>query len=300
MYANIKGSTIPQPIEAVPTSVAMIQEVSVPVKACNKKYYDSYFIISSLNSKNDKNWQLIKNAIIKKDGFEDVIPNVRKLFGKKVADSLYLNLSSDTQSKVTIKHSDSLREAAKDIDFIITVLNTGEFQIGNITLPFAVSEEDKNKFGIANNQEKLIFYNKAILALESLGYYGDITISQLKESDWKNLNILIKAFADQQPVPHLKSTLDPIQTMNIQGHKFLLVLERTENDEETYQIWDFFKTELIFSYQDENGHHQRLSQTIRILQADGVVFPGFSFCDRCVSLLKTKLLKNLDGSISVL
>lgn len=45
---------------------------------------EKYFVTSIKN-----NYELVKNAIIKKDGFEDIIPNGRKLFGKKAADMYY-------------------------------------------------------------------------------------------------------------------------------------------------------------------------------------------------------------------
>ena len=47
MYAKIKGYAIPQPIEAIPSYVSMVEEIKKPVSVYGRKFYDSYHLIKS-------------------------------------------------------------------------------------------------------------------------------------------------------------------------------------------------------------------------------------------------------------
>lgn len=256
MYANIKGAAIPQPIEAVPSHISMVEEVKKPVLVNGRQFYDSYHIVKSQGK------QVIR-----------------------IGDSLQISFPQGTQQfNINYKNPDSIRRTARDIDFMLAVLETGHLEIGNTSVPFDVKAEDKERFGIERAREKMIFFKKICDALDLLGCSGDLSPSMMKDQDWRNADILVKAFVDKQPVQNLRENLDFIHVMKLSEYQFLLVFEKHEDDPRTYTIWDFFRTDLNIAYQDEKGDYQRVSQ-YSILKADdylrltnvrySVVLPSF-------------------------
>lgn len=239
MYAKIKGYAIPQPIEAIPSYVSMVEEIKKPVSVDGRKFYDSYHLIKS-------------------QGKQTV----------KIGDSLQITFSQGTQQfNINYKNPDSVRLTARDIEFMLAVLEAGHLEIGNTTVPFDVKAEDKERFGIDRAREKMIVFQKICLALDLLGCSGDLVPSTMKDQDWRNADILVKAFVEKQPVQNLRENLDFINVMTVGGFKFLLVFEKHEDDPRTYTIWDFFRTDLNIAYQDEQGEFQRISQ-YSILKAE--------------------------------
>ena len=266
MYAKIKGFAIPQPIEAIPSHISMVEEIKKPIFVDGRKFYDSYHIIKS------KGEQTVK-----------------------IGDSLQITFSQGKeQFSINYKNPDSIRRTAKDIDFMLAVLAAGHLEIGETFVPFDVKAEDKEKFGIDRAKEKMIVFRKICVALDLLGCSGDLSPSMMKDQDWRNADILIKAFVDKQPVQNLRENLDFIHVMTLGKFRFLLVFAKHEDDPKTYTIWDFFRTDLNIAYQDENGDYQRVSQ-YSILKADdylnlanaryNVVLPSFlAFRDNSVNI----------------
>ncbi len=243
MYANIRGSAIPQPIEAIPSNISMVEEIIKPVLVDGRKYYDSYHVIRS-----------------------------QKEQTLKIGESLQIIFSHGAQQpNIKYKNPDSIRQTAKDIDFMLAVLETGHFEIGDINVPFDVKAEEKERFGMDSAREKMNFFKRICSALDLLNCTGDLAPSTMKDQDWINADVLVKAFIDQKPVQNLRENLDFINVLTLGEFKFLLVFEKHEKDSNTYTIWDFFKTDLNIAYQDEEGNYQRISQ-YSILKADDYLY----------------------------
>lgn len=239
LYAKLKGSAILQPIEAIPDQISVVEKIDASVFVDGEKYYDSYSVITSSEEKT-----------------------------VKIGDSLQITISKDAhQYTINYKNPDSIRRTARDLKFILAVLDIEHIEIGQTSVPLVFGTEEKEKFGVMQAKAKMDYYSKACAALDLLNCSGDLIPSEMSDSDWRNLDILITAFVEGKAVSGLRKNLDFIHIMILQEYKFLLVFQKDENQDGTYTILDFFGTDLNVAYRDDTGNYKRISQ-YSILKAD--------------------------------
>lgn len=106
--------------------------------------------------------------------------------------------------------------------------------------------------------------------LDLLGCSKDLNLSSLKDKDWKNIRCLVSALVDKEPVEHLQNDLPPVIVMDVGELKFIVHLQKIEGRDGTYNIFDFFKTEIPIVYENDAGEMLSISQYV-ILHADDLV-----------------------------
>lgn len=232
IYAKIKGSAIPQPLELIPMEIQTSQEINAKISVNNVPFYNTFTRTRSAD-----------RATI------------------KIGDSFEITINApDKSCKVNYKTSDKMRMIVKDLRFMLAILDTGKFELDGHDFLIPADAVDLSNFGIEQQKEMLDYYEKIVRVLDILGANGDLPISKLTDSDWRNLAILIKAFIDKEYVSGLKLDLNLIHVIQIGGFKFALVFSRCEEKEDTYNILDFFKTKLEVQYNDENDMAHPISQ----------------------------------------
>lgn len=77
-----------------------------------------------------------------------------------------------------------------------------------------------------------------VRVLNILGCTDDIDISDLNDSDWRNLHYLIIAFLNKKPVEGLKENLPPVITIKVGKMAFAVYLKPCEK-KGTYEMFDF-------------------------------------------------------------
>ena len=92
----------------------------------------------------------------------------------------------------------------------------------------------------------------------------------LNEKDWNNLGYLVTALIDKKPVEHLRSDLPAIMAIDIGELKFIVCLQKIDGKDGTYNIFDFFKTEMTLVYENQGGEKLPISQ-YAILHADDLI-----------------------------
>lgn len=224
LYANIKGSSIPQPINVIPQDVHTQRVIDVLITIDDKLFYTNYRVIKSA-----------KETIA--------------CFG----DSFKIKfIENNCSCKISYKNSDKIRVLAKDLDFMLTYLDKGYFKVNNIEIPFDYNGMDSSNFDIEKERKHLSFAKDVVKVLNMLGCSEDIDINDMNNEDWRNLNRLITAFLEKKTVNGLKEDLPPIAFLKIGKLKFAVYLKRCE-EKGRYGIYDFFKTDISVAFKDRNN-----------------------------------------------
>ncbi len=241
LYANIKGSSIPQPLEILPRGIVTKEEVSNDVVIEDHVYYTKYSVIRSAESTTVQ-------------------------FG----DSFRMTVEENKRAcKMNYKNSTKLRTLATDLHFLLDYIEKGYFQVGKTKFPFDEGGANFNDFDVDKEKGRLLFVQRSVKVLDMLGCKEDLDVTKLTGEDIRNLERLAVALIDKKPVLGLKPDLPPVLLMAISNLKFALLLVKGESKGE-YSIFDFFKSELSIAYEGADGEMIPTSQ-YAILHADDLL-----------------------------
>lgn len=242
VYANIKGGVIPQPLDIRPQNLVIGQERKIAVTVGNRKFYNRANIFQDANT-------------------------VKMILGESFSMTVQ---KSDRSSRIHYKNSNKLRTLVNDLDFILSCISQGEFQINGKKIPFDKETVDLSNFQITKKREFLEYAKKIVQMLDMFGCKKDIDITTLSKQDWQNINYLVTAFVDKKEVSGLKENLPCILLMPIGTLKFAVYLQKVEGSKGTYKMFDFFKTDLKVAYDNSNGDKLPISQ-YAILKANDFI-----------------------------
>jgi len=233
LYAKIKGSSIPQPIDVIPQDIHTQQIVDAMITIDDRLFYTKYSIVKSAN---------------------------KVIF--RFGDSFTIKFNDQDQPcKINYRNSDKIRILAKDLDFILSYLDKGYFDVNGVRFPLDYEGMDSTNFDIEKERENLNYAKEIVRTLNILGCSDDIDINDMNDEDWRNLNRLTTAFIDKKPVDGLKDDLPPVCCMKIGKLRFILYLKKCENGKKVlYEIYDFFKMDLSVVYENKDGQTFPISQ----------------------------------------
>lgn len=153
---------------------------------------------------------------------------------------------------------------------MLSCIEYGYFKIDGVIIPIKKEAIDFSNFNIEEEKKHLAFTKRVVEALDLLNCKDDIDFSSLSFKDMRNLERLIAAFVYKQPVEHLNPDLPPIIKLSINTLSFILCLQALDDTKTTYNIYDFFKTEMSFAYEGKDGEMLPTSQ-YSILQPDDIL-----------------------------
>ena len=242
LYAKIKGSTIPHPIEVIPQDLSTSEEKDAIITIGDRLFYTKTTIIRTANK-------------------------VETLIGKSVS----IITQPQTHSvKITYKGTTSLRSLAVDLDFMLSFVENKSFQYNNANIPFELDKADFSSFDIETERKRLDYIKKIVQALDCLGCKKDINIETLTQRDFLHIGYLVKAFVEMESVAGLKEDLPKVISIDVGDLRFIVCLSRDNEKSDTYQIMDFFKSELSVVYDNEKGEKLPISQ-FALLHADDLL-----------------------------
>ena len=233
LYAHVKGSSIPQPLEMIPADLHTQQTVDGLITVDDRVFYTSYDVIKSAD---------------------------KVVF--RYGNSLTMQFTApDKPCKIKYKNSDKIRVLSRDLDFTLSYLEKGAYQVNGINFPFDYDGADLSNFDVEKEHQHLALAKDIVQVLDLLGCQDDIDINDMGAEDWRNLNRLITAFIEKKPVSGLKKDLPPVCCMKVGKLRFVLYFKKCEGkDSGKYEIFDFFKTEFCVAYDGKDGEKLPISQ----------------------------------------
>lgn len=261
LYAKVKGCSIHQPIDVIPEDIHTQQTVDADVTIDGKQFYTGYNIIKSAG---------------------------KVIF--RFGESLTMKFTDPGKPcEIKYKNSDKIRVLAKDLDFILSYLDKGSYQVNGIDFPFDYDGANLENFNIEKEKEHLDFAKKIVMLLDLLGCSEDININDMEAEDWRNLNRLMVAFIDKQPVSGLKNDLPPVCCMKVGNLRFVFYFKKCDGENKgKYEIFDFFKTEFSVAYDGRNGEKLSISQFCILHTEDFLTLDNMDFDVLLPSFQKTE------------
>lgn len=231
LYASIKGSNIPHPIDVIPERLMIKEKVPSKISIGGKQYYNEFSRIRSLGT-----------TTIRIGGSLSIIYNQNK-------DTL----------RFDYKNSPMLRVRAKDLGFLINTIHAKGFYFHNEKFPFDPIEYEAKQFNIVEEEKSLEYYLKMISVLETLNVTDDINLEELTDKERSYFHSLIIAFIDKKPVKSFNSNLPLTGYVDIGNINLLLMFKKHGDTEDYYDIFDFLSSEMVVYYEDDNRNKLRIS-----------------------------------------
>lgn len=231
LYVDIKGSNISHPVDVIPINLLIRENELKAISTSGKKFYNKFSRIKSS-----------EGTVV------------------RIGDSLSIEINENARVvKFNYNPSPMLRKRAKDLEFFINVVNEKGFFIENVKMPFDLPDDEIRKINVDDQKKSLKYYSKMVTVLDTLHIDDDININELTEQERREFHNLVIAFVDKEPVPNLKPDLPTVCNINIANLKLMLVFEKHLNLNNTYNIYDFFNSNLALFYDTPDGEQLRTS-----------------------------------------
>lgn len=226
MYANIKGSAIPQPLLDIPMDLHIAENVETDISVNGKVFYTQFQRYSS------------KDKVVLS-------------IGKSVTISM-----EEKKHSLVIKFTPTsvLKYAVTDLEFILAIHKYNQFEMMGHTLPLdpnRLLNEDK----VSKLQERLEFCRNLIKVLNIFNLNTDVNIDSLSTDDCRHSNLFIKGLVNNEPVSGLKEGLPFALRLNYLGSVVVIGLEEEEQPG-TYRIYDYFSKPIKLWYKDDTGEYR--------------------------------------------
>lgn len=250
LYAKVKGSPIPHPIEGLLKNIETQKYINEEINIGDEIFYSHYTI-------NDNS-------------------NERILC---LGESFRMNFNKKTNiCKINYKNSNKIRMLAKDLNFMISYIEKGYFEIKDIKVPFYPDKASIEKFNIEYQKRNLEYAKKVVQLLDMFHCYEDIDINLLNKEDWINLSKLVEAFIDRKPVEGLNKDLPHICYIKIGALKFIVNIQRNDKVG-SYNILDFFNIDLNndIKYINKEGEILKTSKFIILSEKDLLTISNIDF-----------------------
>lgn len=227
MYAKTKGSIILQPIESVPEDINIMQQHNTNICVKGKTYYTTFMQAVSKE----------RNKIY---------------LGKSIS---FPAKFPDGKIQLIFKLKGNLKERIRDLEFILACCTEKEFTVG--AQKFFLSDPH------AINIESLLGTHNLLCKLQKvldmLGVKDNLELDTFSTQDKSTALQLITAFIDKKPLQNIQKPESSIINIKFSNLNLIFAILPTEEDD-SYQLVDFFKTGFEAMYIDRNGHEKIISQ----------------------------------------
>lgn len=233
MYAQIEGSSIPQPLPMILSNFRTKQEENMQITIGSVIYYEKITIFENANNITIMIGQSTFITIPKKE------PNTFKM--------------KYTQSK-------KIRTIVKDFEFFLAAISNGGFKLENTYLPIDKNCSSLKNVDMKEKKQQLVLLKKVIQMFDILGYNQDMDITTLNKKDWDNINTLVSTFVEKKTLTLQEQNLPEFVIFPIQNIEFLLYAKKINDAKGRYQFFDFFKIDYPLKCKNENGESFFTSQ----------------------------------------
>jgi hypothetical protein len=186
----------------------------------------------------------------------------------KIGKSFSLQLTCNSSFTIKFTPAANLKDRIQDCEFLIEVINKKGFHLNQFFLDFNPTAEELGNFQVENMQAELNYLKDVRSVLSLLNIKKDIDIDNLSNRDKREIDNLITAFVKKTPVHCLRKDLLPICKIKIQNITLALVYEKIKDEEGTYYIYDFFKSDLEVHYGNRDSGERLITSQYSLLKPD--------------------------------
>lgn len=232
LYALDKNTNMKTPMASTITIRSTARKFNIPISVGKTEYYSNYLAVN--NGKT--------NTIQIGNMFSVVSP---------------INNDQDKDIKCNIKIKGTLSQRIKDLAFIMDMKNHSSYNIGQITIPFKLKEEDEKSFNELEIQKTLKFYQDAKKVLDMLNVKKDLELDNISQNDLNKLACLIDCFVNNNYLKNIPKNTPFQSSMKISNISItLLCLVNVENQNE-YIFKSAFDHDIVaYIFDQENEENK--------------------------------------------
>lgn len=236
MYANIKGSTAPIPVEYFESinEITMSRTDEIPITVNGVQYYSEC------------------QTVITRDSVERRIGSSVKLVRPNGVEN------ASNIGTISFHLRGTLSERIAAIQFIDAMLETGSFCLGDVTIPIHLAAGDLDKMKSNNSPRILEGYKRAKSVLDLMNVKKELDADQCSQEDINNINLLIGAIGCKLPVKNNPVSPANIRRMTIANLSLEVIYVERENGD--YDLYDYFGEHLNARWASDGATEQRVSQ----------------------------------------
>lgn len=231
MYVKDKDTQITIPIASTININSIVKQLTLPIRVNGKEYYDNYFIVNERTRTTTK---------------------IGKLFSIATQ-----NIDEKVDVKLSIKVNGTLQERITGIKFILDAHKNKLFNIGEMSLPFVLSELDELGFKDLKLESILDYYEDIEKVLDILNVKKDLDLDNATESDYGKIDCLIKCVLKNEFIPDKPDNFPLQASMKISNISVTLLCLVNKENETEYQLKNAYdKDFMVYHYDLENNKNQ--------------------------------------------
>lgn len=231
MYVKDKDTQITIPIASTININSIVKQLTLPIRVNGKEYYDNYFIVNERTRTTTK---------------------IGKLFSITTQ-----NIDEKVDVKLSIKVNGTLQERITGIKFILDAHKNKLFNIGEMSLPFVLSELDELGFKDLKLESILDYYEDIEKVLDILNVKKDLDLDNATESDYGKIDCLIKCVLKNEFIPDKPDNFPLQASMKISNISVTLLCLVNKENETEYQLKNAYdKDFMVYHYDLENNKNQ--------------------------------------------
>lgn len=236
LYANIKGGTIPIPVEYYESVKNMVMNSTtyLPVSVKGEVYYHEYQVVTT----SDENIITIGTSV-----------SIRMPLVESVDDKYSV--------KLKIHINGTLQQRIDAMKFVQALIENGSFCINEWEVPSKFPDEELEKINIKEFPNIIESYIKLKQTLDILHVKKDLNISDCTEEDYKKLNFIVSTIRDRKKVR--KKPNYPQQMFEMKVANLNLAFVYIQDPNGGYRIFDYFGNHFDVFWVDD-GNKMRISQ----------------------------------------
>lgn len=240
IYANIKGSNVPIPIDLIPCSLHTQETESCTIAVNDKVYYS---FLSLIRSK------------------DNVIVQIGRSFKITMT-------KSGAPINIDYNSAPMLSDRIKDTEFMLDILQSKHLSLNGCKLEINPAAIKLRNFDIKEQTELVEYCKKMEMVLKLLNVQQDINLSTITEQEQREMHNLITAFVDKKTVHNIRKDLPVVTKVKIQDIVLILVFEETMEGSGEYNIYNFFRSNLTVEYGRLDSDDQYITSQYSVLQKD--------------------------------
>lgn len=263
LYAQVKGSSIPQPFDIILQDIQTHQTIDALVTIDDRVFYTNFRIIRSVK----------RTTICYGDSLKVIFDE------------------NSTLAEINYKNSDKIRILARDLDFMLNFLEKGYFKVDDNIIPFDYDGMKDTNFDKVKERELLSWAQEIVRILDALGCADDIDVNDMQDADWKNLFELKAVLLDKETIKGLKKDLLPAASLKVGKLQFAISFQHCK-EKGSYEVYDFFNLDHPILVEDKNNIgkmipvsrasllHENDFLTLSNMNFD-ILLPEFQKMERC-------------------
>ena len=219
MYANVKGSSIPQPLPDIPMDLHISREVQGNVMVGEHVFYKSYRVVRSIEG-------------------EEIC------FGKSMVFKLFPEKKKGT---LNYKLKGTLSDFIRDTDCLIAILENKEISINGARFPF----DDMENADIERYRRNLSYYRDVKKMLDLLGVKKELECEGLTEQDENNLRNFTNALVYGKNIGFTNCT-DTMLYGRFKIANLVLLIWADRDGDNGYRVQSYFNDHRIALFENSD------------------------------------------------